>query len=484
MFVGRGAELAALDEALAAAAAGRTTTVLISGDPGVGKTRLLEAWNPRARNRGARIALGSCLDLGQTGPAYTAVVEALREVMRGLDPGEEEALVGSDRSMLARIVPELGRPSDLDPIGAQAANFAQTRLFDRLVDVLQRASTNAPLVLELEDIHWADQSSQAFLLYLVEMAREANLLLIGTYRPEVAETDRAFGTTLGQLLRRPRVAILPVRPFDEEELREQLTGILGAPPSNSLLAAIHARSEGNALFAEELVALRPSLELPASVGAATGFKVAVLSPDARSVLRVASVVGREASYDVLSEVTSLPDDELAGALRECVQTRLLEPVHVGESYRFRHALIQEAIYQETLPGERRRLHSVVAHALADDPDVPPEDPDLAPRLARHWYEARDFRRALLASIAAAAAAERQAAFAEAATHYERILELWDASRDTSALPSRAALRERAAWNAFLAGDLDRSRRMDARRLWTEAAPDDSLRILVWIAWHG
>jgi DNA-binding NarL/FixJ family response regulator len=478
-FVGRGAELAALDEALEAAAGGRTTTVLISGDPGVGKTRLLETWNPRARERGARIAVGSCLDLGETGPAYTAVVEALRDVMRGLDPGEEEALVGADRSVLARIVPELGRPSDIDATGAQAATFAQTRLFDRLVDVLQRAATNAPLVLELEDIHWADQSSQAFLLYLVEMAREANLLLIGTYRPEVAETDRAFGTTLGQLLRRPSVVTLPVYPFDEEELREQLTGILGAPPSNSLLAAIHARSEGNALFAEELAAARdPSLDLPGSVGAATAFKVSFLSPHARSVLRVASVVGREAGYDVVREVTSLSDAELAGALRECVQARLLEPVHVGESYRFRHALIQEAIYQETLPGERRQLHSAVAHALADDPDVPPEDPDLAPRLAQHWYEARDFHRAFLASSAAAVAAERQSAFAEAATHFERMLELWDSSAGSSG-QSRAAVRERAAWNAFLAGDIYRSA-THGRKALDELgdAPDDSLRIRI------
>jgi DNA-binding NarL/FixJ family response regulator len=478
-FVGRGAELAALDDALEAAAGGRTTTVLISGDPGVGKTRLLETWNPRARDRGARIAMGSCLDLGETGPAYTAVVEALREVMRGLDPGEEEALIGSDRSVLARIVPEVGRPSDIDPTGSQPSSFAQTRLFDRLVDVLQRAATNAPLVLELEDIHWADQSSQAFLLYLVEVAREANLLLIGTYRPEVAETDRAFGTMLGQLLRRPSVATLPVHPFDEEELREQLTGILGAPPSNSLLAAIHARSEGNALFAEELAGARdPSLDLPGSVGAATAIKVSVLSPNARSVLRVASVVGREAGYDVVREVTSLSDDELAGALRECVEARLLEPVHVGESYRFRHALIQEAIYQETLPGERRRLHSAVAYALADDPDVPPEDPDLAPRLAQHWYEARDVHRAFLASAAAASAAERQSAYAEAATHYERLLELWDASAATI-LPSRAAVRERAAWNAFLAGDLHRSAAHGREALVELAdAPDDSLRILV------
>jgi predicted ATPase len=153
-------------------------------------------------------------------------------------------------------------------------------------------------------------------------------------------------------------------------------------------------------------------------------------------------------------------------------------VHVGEAYRFRHALIQEAIYQETLPGERRRLHSAVAHALADDPDVPPEDPDLAPRLARHWYEARDLHRAFLASMAAAAAAERQSAFAEAATHYERVLELWDASAGSSA-QSRAAVLEGAAWNAFLAGDLYRSEAHGRQALEELGdSPDDSLRIRI------
>src|SRR4029453_7922902 len=107
-FVGRAAELAALDEGLDAAAQGQTTTILIAGDPGVGKTRLLQTWNDRALQRGARIAAGSCLDLGESGPAFTAVVEALRELLGGLDPKDEEALVGPDRTVLARVLPPLG----------------------------------------------------------------------------------------------------------------------------------------------------------------------------------------------------------------------------------------------------------------------------------------------------------------------------------------------------------------------------------------
>ena len=288
-----------------------------------------------------------------------------------------------------RIVPELGPAPDAEAPGSSLSTLGQTRLFERLVDVLRGAATIAPVVVELEDIHWADQSSQAFLLYLVEAARGAHLLLLCTYRPEAADTSGAFRTTLGQLLRRQGVATMPLMPFDAEELRQQLTGILGRPPSTALLNAIRARSEGNPLFTEELAAARdPNVDLPASIGAATAARVGTLSPNARSVLRVASVVGRTATYDVLREVTSLSDDDLADALREAVQVRLIEPIHDREAYRFRHALLQEAIYRETLPGERRRLHAAVANALWDDPDRPPDDADLAPRLARHWLEAR------------------------------------------------------------------------------------------------
>jgi DNA-binding CsgD family transcriptional regulator/tetratricopeptide (TPR) repeat protein len=484
-FVGRAAELAVLDAALEEAVNGRTTTVLIAGDAGVGKTRLLQAWSDRARARGARIAGGSCLDLGETGPAYTAVVEALRDLFSSLEPADEQTLIGADRSVLARIVPELGRPDELAITDRPASTFAQTRLFDRVVDLLQRVSATGPVVLAIEDIHWADQSSQAFLLYLVEVARDANLLLIGTYRPDAIDTDEAFRSTLVQLHRRPRVATLPVPPFGEDELREQLTGILGAPPTSALLTAIHARSEGNALFAEELAsAPDPGSHLPVSVAAATTARVDRLSDGTRTVLRIASVVGRTAEYDVLRAASGFDDEALARALREAVRARLLESVHVGEAYRFRHALIQAAIYDETLPGERRRLHAAVATALAADPDLPRDDADLAPRLARHWYEARDFRRALLASHAAAGVAEQQAAYAEATTHLERMLELWEASAGSSPIP-RAEVLERAAWNAFLAGDLERSAaqgRAALGELASSPAESHLIRVLDRLSW--
>lgn len=485
-FVGRAAELAALDEALTDAAQGQTTTVLISGDAGVGKTRLLERWNERARDGHARIAVGSCVDLGETGPAYLPVIEALRDLLGGVDPAEEESLVGPDRSVLARVVPELANHADQAPVPHEAPRIAQMRLFDRLVKVLHGAAARVPVVLELEDLHWADPSSRAFLIYLAQVSRDAKLLVIGTYRPEEADADRDFRSTLGQLLRRQRVRTLTVAPFDRDELREQLSGILGAPPSLALLKAVHARSEGNALFAEELASTQdPGVDLPVSVGDATAMKIADLSPAARAVLRVASVVGRTASYDLLHAVTLLDDAGLADALREAVQARLLEPVHAYEAYRFRHALLQEAIYDETLPGERRRLHAAVARALSDDPDRPPEDADLAPRLARHWYEAREFDRAFRASRAAGAAADRQSAYAEALGHYERMLELWDRAAHARGELTVAGLRERAARSAFLAGNLAAAA-VHGRQavVELERSPDPSvqIRVLDQLAW--
>ena len=452
-FVGRVAELAALDEALDAAAQGRTSTVLIAGDAGVGKSRLLETWNTRAPEHGATIAAGSCLDLGESGPAYVAIVQALRVLLRPLPPAAVDALVGSDRSTLALVIPEIGADTGQLGDGQRSTPIAQTRLFDRLVRVLDRASLDAPLVLELEDIHWADPSTRAFLLYVVENARSSKLLIIATFRPEEAGRDHPLASLLRQLDRHPRATRIDLPPFDVHELQKQLMGILGEPLSPQLLSAIYARSEGNALFAEELVATGdPATDLPVSIGAALLSRAAGCSRAAQAALRVASVSGRTISYDVLRSATALSDDDLGDALREAVSLNILEPEHAGEGYRFRHALLQEAIYRDTLPGERRRIHSAVAEALEGGAGTQPGDSTLASQLAHHWFEAKDHDRALSASMAAGETAVRQAAYAEALNHYRRALDLWDKAPIARADLERVDVLERASRSAFLAGE--------------------------------
>ena len=420
---------------------------------------------PTRPDRGVRVALGGCLDLGESGPAYVAIVQALRHLFQQLEPTAVQELVGSDRSTLARVIPELLDEDEAQVGGLRSRPMAQTRLFDRLVGVLDRASSAGPLAFELEDIHWADPSTRAFLQYLVANSSATGLLVIATFRTEEAGRDHPLASVLRQLDRDPQVTRIDLRPFDKDELREQLHGILGELPTDRLLAAINARSEGNALFAEELVATGgPKLDLPASIGAALLARTEGLSRDTRLALRVASVAGRSVSYGILRSATALPDDRLGDALREAVAANILEPEHVGERYRFRHALLREAIYEDALPGERQRLHAAVAGALEDEARDRPDDADLAPQLAYHWVEANDHDRALAASLVAGDAAVRQLAYAEGLQHYERVLDLWGKASEPPVGLSLAEALVRASHIAWNAGEPEKTVALGRRAL--------------------
>ena len=274
-------------------------------------------------------------------------------------------------------------------------------------------------------------------------------------------------------------------PFTRSEVQDQLTAILGRPPTNPLLAKIVARSEGNALFVEELVAAPdPDADLPASVADATAAKAARMSDDAQSVLRVAAVIGRTASDQLIRSVAALDDGPVDRGLREAVHVRLLETDHAARGYRFKHALIQEAIYQQTLPGERRRLHARVAAVMAGDSATQTIDGALAARLARHWYEAGDRDRAFQASLLAGAAASEQAAYTESLAHYERALEVWEQSSVTTPV-SRSAVLTAAARSAYRAGVFDRSLEYAERavaELGDSPEPSVQLQALDALAW--
>ena len=487
-FVGRAVELSKLDDALDAAAEGRSAIALIGGDAGVGKSRLLATWNERARERGARVVSGGCLDLGEGGPAYVGCPGVPRPAGPARS-GRRRVLVGSDRATLGRVIPELLGRTETDDDREPFTPIAQTRLFDRIASVLGRASADAPLVLELEDIHWADPSTRAMLVYVAANATSGRLLIVATFRAEEAGVEPVT-SMLRQLGRHPRCTSLDLLPFDADELGEQLRGILGQALTSGLLAAVHARSEGNALFAEELIASGdPAANLPSSIGAALLSRTAGLSPEARLALRVACVAGRTASYDLLQSVTALPSDRLELALHEVARVSILEPEHDGEGYRFRHALLREALYRDTLPGERRRLHAAVAEALEAGVERRPDDPELASELAYHWFETKEFDRALRASIAAGDAAVRLPAYAEALHHYERVLALWDKAPLAHTDLRHVDVLERASRTANLAGEPEATVAHAARALEELDVTDDTIlrvRLLdeVWDALGG
>ena len=485
-FIGRLDELAALDDALETAAAGNPTAVLIGGDAGIGKSSLLAQWNDRAREVGARVAIGFALDLGEHAPPYGAITQALRNLLGAVDPDEIDEVVGPDRSVLARVIPELSASRDHatgDASPGESWKLAQFRVFERFREVLERASQETPLVLELEDLHWADPSTRAFIVYLAENVVGGRLLTIGTYRHEDVAAGAGFGLTLAQLRRRPGVRFLTLDRFSRLEIREQLAAVLGRPPTTALLEAVIKRSEGNALVVEELASSPdPARALPESVAEATAARAATLSDDTQAVLRAAAVIGAVVDDDLLRSVAALDDLQLDRALREIVATRLLAPDPAARAYRFRHALIQEAIYEQTLPGERRRLHAAVAAALLGGRDDRALDGALAALVARHWYEAQDVERAFRASLVAGAAAANQAAYAESLGHFERALELWDHAPEGRASVAHSAVLTDAAESANLAGEFRSS--LSHAQAAVDAlgeAPDPSLQFRALIA---
>jgi predicted ATPase len=251
VFVGRGEELEALGAALARAEAAETAVAFVGGESGVGKSRLVAEFERRARAAGAQVLVGACVDLGDAELPYAPLVAALRAFARGLDAAELAELAGPDRNALARLLPELGAA---DAANGETDPLAQARLFEALLGLLARLGRRAPLVLVVEDLHWADPSTRGFLAFLVRNASREPLVLVATYRSDELHRRHPLRPFLADVERAPGVERLELAPFSHEELAAQLEGILEAAPEPRLVEELYERSQGNAFFAEELLA--------------------------------------------------------------------------------------------------------------------------------------------------------------------------------------------------------------------------------------
>ena len=461
-FVGRAAELDRLDRALGQAANQRPATRLIAGEAGIGKTRLADEFVGRARAAGARVLVGDCLQLGESGLPYAPFVAALRPVIRSMTADQIDALVGPGRGELAHLLPDLGptspRPSSR-PDGSLSATAAQARLFEIVFGVLRRLADEQTLVLVLEDVHWADASTRDLLRFLVRNVRDERFLFVVTYRSDEMHRRHPLRPLLAELQRLDGVDDIELPTFGTDELAQQLSGITGDSVTPDLVASVLARSGGNPFFAEELMAAgHAGLALPRSLRDTLDDRIRQLEPDAQQVIRVASVAGARVDHRLLAEVVDLPAERLTEALRQVVEHHLLVPTSPDEvpGYAFRHALMQEGVYEELLPSERTHLHAAFAGAIATHARVDPSGS--AAQVAHHWLMAHDLERALPAALAAGRAAAAGLAFAEAQAFLERALELWP-KVDASAIPAgldRTAILEEAAETAAQAGDARRS----------------------------
>ena len=417
-LVGRTAELDELRSALERATEGQPVTVLLGGEAGVGKTRLVSEFAAEADAVGAQVVIGQCVELGGDGLAYAPIAGALRELLGLLGAEHFLDLAGPGADALASLLPELGLhdPADVEGRG---------RLFEVITVLLERASAQRPLVLVVEDLQWADGSTRDLLRFIVRAIRSAHLVVLATYRTDEIHRTHPLRAFLAELERVRNVQRLEVPRLTEAEVGEQLAGLLGHVPSAAAVARVHKHSEGIPFFVEELATAGVEGEcipIPQSLKELLLVRVERLTEPTQEVLRLLATGGTRVDHELLVAVTDLDPSDLDAALREAVSANALRVD--GNGYAFRHALLRAAMHEDLLPGEHSRLHLRYAQAIEAQP-VLITGGTWALQAAHHWSSARQFERAFRAYLEAAKTAASTYAFGEQQLVLERALELWD-----------------------------------------------------------
>ena len=454
-LAGRAEELRRLEAARGLVGEGHPRLVVIAGEAGIGKSRLVSEASDAARSAGWRVLAGACLDIVDGGPSYLPIAEILRRLARGSPAEELEVLLGPGRADLAVIAPELA--TETDP---PSAGLSQGRLFERLLQLLQRLGAAEPALIVIEDVQWLDRATRDLLTFLVRNMTAERVLITLTCRSDALPHGDPILTWLAELSRAPIVERLDLRPLDRSAVAEQLEAIAGSRPSADLVESIWRRSNGNPLFVEELTAASEQGNhggRPATLDEMLLGRIGKLSPDARRVIEALAVAGRPSDGDLLAEVVDLSNAEISALLREAA-ARGVVTVAEGQC-QFRHELLREAVVGELLASERRALHDRFGRALtAARGDESGARSVPAAELAYHWLGAGRLGAAFAASVAAATEAELVYAHADAQAHFERAIELESrlAGPDRPRSEDSLALLRRASDAADLAGDFPRA----------------------------
>jgi predicted ATPase len=450
-FVGHAHAVERLRHAFESALAGHGRVALLVGEPGIGKTRTAEELAAEARRRGAVVQVGRAYE-NEGAPAFWPWVQILRGCATHAPPGRgARAPDGRELGDLIRALDGRGvAGSDDSPVEAEQARF---RLFDGVAGALKRLAQRQPLVLVLDDLHWADEASLRLLGFLARDLGDARLFILATYRDVELRRGHPLGDLLGSLAREPSCERVPLRGFAAEDTGRLIAGVAGAPPPEAVTAAVHEMTDGNPFFIQEVVRLLTSsnprwtepgraasdaagiptvgapmvLALPQSVRDAVGRRLDSLSDGCNALLRLAAVLGRDFDAPLLARVGELTDAQVLERLAEAVGARVLDEAEAEPGrYRFHHSIIRQTLYDELSTPERVRLHARAGAALeaARGADVDP----VLDELAHHFFQAAaagESGRAIDYCRRAAERARRLLAYEQSARQYERALHVME-----------------------------------------------------------
>ncbi|MFL5781921.1 MAG: AAA family ATPase [Thermoleophilaceae bacterium] len=432
-FVGRDEQLELLDAAWERASVGELGAVLMAGEPGVGKTRLVAEYAGRVARDGARVLFGRADE--QAAPPFGPFVSALRQLLEAVDMDVLDAHVAMHGAALGRLVPELAaRVPDLPAPRQSDPDTERLHLREAVVSLLAAAAIREPILLVIDDLHWSDSASLGLLLHLLR-GPEAPVMAVATYRASVVDQRSPLRASLGDLVREPRISRFELSGLSEADVAELLSIALGQPldsESAELARRIHDETKGNALFATELLrhvgqsdlverAITDELGIPPTIRDLVVQRLERIDPDVAHVLLPATILGPSFDADVLARVTATDEEALLDSLDHARQAGLIgEDGREPGRFFFTHAVIQAALRDTIGPSRRRLLHRRTAEQLEI---LGGSDTRRLGELATHWLESGDIERGREAAIRVGDAALSLLAPDEAARWYGRALEV-------------------------------------------------------------
>ncbi len=445
-FAGRARELDRLDELLSAAERGASRTALVTGEAGIGKSTLVEQAAARATERGHRVLVGRCLPV--QGIVYDAFVDALGGVAEELGVDRLGELAGLPRGVLRAVVPGAQPFVAGDPVSPVGPG-AQARLFDGVGRLLRRLADPAPVLLVVDDLHWAHPTTLELFCVLSQRLAGRRVTLVGTERQPGPALERHLAPLLSETSRGDHVDRLHLVGLSEDEVARQLSDLTGEEPSRAVVRSVLERSEGNPLFVRELAGqdARTPAEVPHRLRDLFETTLLSLPEETQHLVRLCAAAGRRVHHLLLCRAFDLAPQTVADRLRPAIRAQILVADADGVSYGFRHVLLAETAADALLPGESQTVHARLAVALEGEPALASTAP--AAELAHHWGLAGEPDRALVWSIAAAEEADASHALDAALVHLDRAVELWDHVPDAPRLVGRPRWRV-LSWQGSMA----------------------------------